>query len=582
MFVIAANILLFTACNEKEAISLTVLPVKLDFTADDPSEKTVFVETNKKGWEVNTTFGWINIVKRDNFFTVTVTKYTETTDFRTGTITVKAAGKEIPVTVFQSAAVESTLSLSKTSLVFEAEIYDSQDVVIIATGANWDYSIPPTCTWLTLEKTGNTLSVTPAGLNFGAEPRLATITITAGNATPAQLQITQEVSYNLYPSFDTAVGVYFGNTGAGTTLFGLDMFNASDDNMGIQILGFSAYASAEKFKLDVGTFRLTEYGEGRSFFGGEYDTEEDSYFGTIAYDFNLGENTLITGGSFNVELSGNTYTIITNFTGKNALTNATVENIRFSYTGTIEFEDASIDMFSTGIAESDYTATGTPQLSFQGGGGDASVWDGLVVPVEDDYGQYLAIINFADEDIPIYADFIFGRFILDTYYPIWEDNDYIGFLEVVFIHDGELWGVDADWVEPSIQYDHESQTIDFSKSFDFSDFGYPEIGLKNLSVGVYAYQKSDGQPAGWLTNIYPDVRLSLTPVSSASKLGSKAVLNKKVISHSELTSLTRSADKNLKMKDKAQLVPVDQKKLDRNLKDGKLIDRKTFQKTTKK
>jgi len=466
MFVVAASAMLFTTCKDDKD-NLSVSPAELTFHADDVSVKTVTVETNVKDWDATPSFNWINIQKRDGMFTVTVDLYKDVTAPRTGTISVKAAGKEEIISVYQSAAEE-------------------------------------------------------------------------------------------HPTFDTAKGYYFGNYGNGTAIFGLDMFNASDDMAGLQILGFSAFAPLNNYKLDVGTYNLTEYGEIKSFLDGWYDNEEDMPFGTFLYDSKLGKLTLITGGTFSVELSNNTYTVTTNFTGKDAFTNATVNNIHYRFVGKIEFEDLSIDMSSTGIVESDYTATGTPQLSFQDEVANETEWNGRVVPVEDDdFGQYIAITNFADqEDLTIYADFIGGDFILDTQYPVWENDNHVGFLVAVLYYEDKLYAIDPDMWDMSIQYDHESQTFDFSKSVNISG-----IGTQNISVGVYTIQKSNGEGVGWLTNIYPDIKLELTPISPTQ---TKALMlsnkKQKVISPSKLPSFTPRVDKKVITIDKSQLVPFDKNK----------------------
>ena len=558
--ILAVSTFVFMSCEIKENDRLVVLPNTLDFFADDPIAQTVIVETGIKNWNVTTSFDWINIDKSDDSFSVTVAKCTETTVPRTGTIIVTAGATQKVTTldVRQFAAAKDMLHISTETLTFTTEKTDTESVVVI-TNVNWDYNC--SVDWLTLEKKGYTLYVTPIELNFGLAPRTTTIAISAGSVTPVILQVTQEVSQ--ITVLDTADGFFYGDIGTGTALFELDLYDSSDENVGIQILGFSKYISADKFKLDEGTYRLTERGEAKSFFDGEYDYEEDMLYGSFLYDFNEGKVILITGGTFTVELSDQTYTIITYLTGRDAETNVTVKNINYRYTGTIEFEDLSDDVSFTDIAESDYTATGTPQLSFSGDGANASEWEGMVVPVEDDeFGQYIAITNFADEEIAIFADYVNGKFILDTEYPVWENNTYQCYLEVLLYYNGSFYMVDPSWWDRSIRLDVETQTIDLSKSVFFSD-----IGLQHFVIGIYAYLKSNGDGAGWLTNIYPDIILQLTPVAEpepekTSKSGNKAGFKNRALSHSKLRSFIRTNQDVITI-DKSQLVPFEGKKVDR-------------------
>ena len=554
IFFVAVCAITFASCESKEPERMTVLPTALDFIADDPVTQTVTVDAKVKNWDATTTFDWINIGKNDGSFTVSAAKYTETTVARSGTITVTAgATQKITLDVHQFAAKLEMLQISAETLVIEKEKTDTESVVII-TNVDWDYNCLDD--WLTLEKKGYTLYITPKELNFGLAPRSTTITISGRNVAPVALQVTQEVSH--ITELNTAEGFFYGDIGTGTALFGLDLYDSSDENVGIQIMGFSTYIAAEKFKLDAGTYRLTEKGEAKSFFDGEYDYEEDMFFGSFAYDFNDGKIILITGGTFTVELSDQTYTIVTYLSGRDPITNAAVKNIFFRYTGTIEFENLSDEISFNDVAESDYTATGTPQLTFSSGDANASTWKGKVEPADDDFGQYIEITNFADEEVTIYADFINGKFILDTEYPVWENPTYLAYLEVLLYHNGNFYNVDPSWWDKSIKYDVENRTIDFSKSVVFSD-----IGLQHFVIGIYAYHKSNGNGAGWLTNIYPDVKLQLTPVAKPEKLSNKAGLKTGRLFLSKLRSSIGIPTQDMITIDKSKLVPVEGMKLDR-------------------
>ena len=188
MLVFTSSAMFFTACPPDNDM-LSVTPQEIEFAADDSSEQFAVVVSNTN-WAPTPSSGWIKIgEKSDGRFAVSVEKYTNTTDPRNGVIIV-TAGKAVPVSVNikQRAAVKNTLTVSPTSFTFAANPTGAQTATITTNASSWIVS-PGSAGWLTLEKAGNTLKVS-ASTNTGSQ-RTASITVTAGNADPVTVTVTQ-------------------------------------------------------------------------------------------------------------------------------------------------------------------------------------------------------------------------------------------------------------------------------------------------------------------------------------------------------------------------------------------------------
>ena len=499
MYLVTASMIMISSCNgNKETDKLTVTPTAISFSATNPVVITVTVDTNVKDWNPVTSDNWIFISKSEEKFTVMVTEYTGTGD-REGTIVVKAGKAEETIKVTQTARLDITLTLNPSSITFAENETGTKPVVVTPISANWEFSC--SANWLILSKTGSTLNVTVNDLYFGNEARTATVTVTAGNAAPVNLEVNQEPSKATVVEFDAADGFYYGNYfDTGTANFELYFFDISEEQeYEIFIDGFSTLPTSESeianFKLDVGTYSFEETGNKRT------------WINIMVFNNTTDKLLFATQGTFTVALSNDIYTISsTNLSGfMDAETGASVAGaISMTFTGPIDFEDMTYKLSDFSLSQ--YTATGSPQLSFNGGVLNETEWNGEVVPNDDEFGQYIAITNFAESGITIFADIIDGKLILDTENPVYYDSEYEFYLELLLYYDGGFY-FNPSWWDGSIQFDKINGIIDFSKSFTFSD-----IGRQDLVVGIFAYS-IDGNDGGWVTNVYPDIKLELTPIT---------------------------------------------------------------------
>ena len=326
---------------------------------------------------------------------------------------------------------------------------------------------------------------------------------------------------------------YFGNNDKSNAAFILDLYNSSNPNIGIYIMGFCTLPNnIANFKLDEGTYSLASSGAVKTFLPGSISN--GTRIGVYQYNFTTNKFTFITGGSFTVSLSGNTYTIESDFTGKDADTDA-VKNIRVKYTGVIGF-----DYSSESIVKSTYVAsTGKPTFS----GSEPNTWNGEVVPHED-FG-FIEITNFFDDDDwTIFADIEDDKLILDDYSVLWEDN----ISGVTGIFEARLaYGVrynNKNYIltveDPKeIIYDKSTETLDFSKKVSATIDGASVDNL-TLYYGILATAKPGGGGSGsyWISDdVYPDIKLKLTPISSSGK---SAILQS---DDSESTDLLRMISK---------------------------------------
>jgi len=326
-------IVFFAAC-EKDILVVTLH--ELEFAADATEEQFLNVTAYRNSWRASTNYDWIIINKESNILSVSVEKHTEINSSRTGNIIVRAGNATpVVVTVTQFAAAPNTLLVDPAYISFAANETFARTVAITTNAESWNATV--SAQWLTIEKQEDVLVITPKAINSGLLQLSAEIIITAGNAKPLTVPVTQE-TFGSYINFDTAIGAYHGNKlNTGTAWFFLELYNNSDPDVGIIIEGFSTLpSSADDFMLDegiyfVGNGAVMTFMPGNLFNGVLYPT--------FFHCYNTNNYKLVNGGTFTVSLSDAVYTITTNFTARDLATGDDVDNIRLRYTGRITFID---------------------------------------------------------------------------------------------------------------------------------------------------------------------------------------------------------------------------------------------------
>ena len=202
------------SCTPPEDPALSVKPSvsEMKFSADG---KTVTaggnemtpgftVETNQGKWEATLSEkdSWLKVSETSSGFTLSADENTTADDRGPITVTVKA-GKANPVTikVTQGAQVASLLvTPSLTALKFSADgekafngDNEISPVFAVQTDhSSWDAVAAPAGSWLKLEKSASGFALSADENTSAAERGPVTVTVTAGNAVPVTIKVTQE------------------------------------------------------------------------------------------------------------------------------------------------------------------------------------------------------------------------------------------------------------------------------------------------------------------------------------------------------------------------------------------------------
>lgn len=258
----------------------------------------------------------------------------------TAMITAKAGDKTATcsVTVYGTAVLN--VSLDKTELTLKVgESYTLLPTIFPADATDkivaWTSSNPSVAS---VDATGKVLAAAVGTTTITAKVGGATAfcLVTVGSEGGGGGDITDK-------TFNSAQLYYYGNMSSNTTYFRLSLFNyPSADNEGLVIEGFCEAAyTFDNFKLDTGTYTFSPtYGVAKTFIEGEIFGDcsvKCNFMGTYYYKPN--NYVLVDGGTCTVSLSGNTYTVTTNFKGYSK--NSFVENVCFRYSGVPE----KIDFF---------------------------------------------------------------------------------------------------------------------------------------------------------------------------------------------------------------------------------------------
>ena len=191
--VIFTGILCFIACSEKEPV-LEVTPRYLIFHADDTDEKSVSVETDASVWSYHLkSINWLDVYTKPGeagklFFKTN--KNTDSNSSRTASVTI-TAGKTSTVEIAVEQLKKETNDLSVTPDRLDFNMFETGEKYIsIKTDAPfWEAfkNVP----WLELRWLDQTLIVTSTETNRSGFARSAEVIITAGNALPLIVPVTQ-------------------------------------------------------------------------------------------------------------------------------------------------------------------------------------------------------------------------------------------------------------------------------------------------------------------------------------------------------------------------------------------------------
>jgi len=311
--------------------------------------------------------------------------------------------------------------------------------------------------------------------------------------TPPTPPTPPEINYN------TAECTYYGDiNGSGAAFFLLNLYQSSNPSVGVFIRGWCTKPNGfAAFKLDEGTYSLASSGAVRTYVSGSTDANT----GTTLYNAATGAYTHVTGGDFTVQVSGSTYTIATHFTGREAATGNTVNNIRINFSGSIRFVNNST------IERSTYVATGKPEWKSPAG---PSTWSGIIEPRQFDSGEkYYRITNWCDLNMTVYCDYYEdGTIQIDNYSQLQSDETYYYNFDLAYIDGNKLYIINVG--DHVVHYNPITRVLDFTETITRNGVNYEAL------VGIARYYKDTEELERTYSDFYSGLKLQLSPVQTTS------------------------------------------------------------------
>ncbi|MDD4727547.1 MAG: BACON domain-containing carbohydrate-binding protein [Dysgonamonadaceae bacterium] len=218
-----------TVTQQGSAPALSVSPKQIENVADTGGNTEITVTTNQSEWSATSDEDWCNIAdKTEKEFTIVVDA-NNTTSERNATVTV-SAGKATPVkiTVTQQGAALA-LSVSPTEVLDVADTGSTTKITVSTNQSSWNATSD--ADWCSVtDKTENSFVVFVAP-NQSLSPRNGVITVSAGEAAPVKIAVTQkgETPVLTVPSTKTIELPPFRNHYAITVTTNLSEYSATSD-----------------------------------------------------------------------------------------------------------------------------------------------------------------------------------------------------------------------------------------------------------------------------------------------------------------------------------------------------------------
>ena len=302
-----------------------------------------------------------------------------------------------------------------------------------------------------------------------------------------------QVTYNT--SRCTNMGDIMGN---GTAFFIMELYNLTNPNTDLYIMGFAnPPEGSDDFRLETGTYPISGFGAEKTLMPGMYDRENGVNVGTYLFYTLTGGVTHILDGEMTISQSDNTTTIQCDFYGEELSTGASVEDMRFGFSGTISYYDPL-------PAKCSYTASGIPRWASPSG---YSTWTGTVEPSIN--LKRFTISNWGRVGITVYCEEVDGKLIIDNHTKVLTYNSYDCYLRVAFIDSEakELIIIQSDYV---IHFTPFTVLLDFSGIIQYNGKNYPAL------IGVVGYNQAD--EIRLFDDFYENLKFQLTPIRTTSEM----------------------------------------------------------------
>ena len=425
-----------------------------------------------------------------------------------------------------------SLSITPTSVQFAAG-ETSTKTATVTTKATWYAS--PSASWLSLEQDGNRLSITPRNLNNDVEERTAIVAVSAGNAEPVQIAVTQAVTQVSLSASPTTVTFGASETAAKTvtvtssaqiwSVYTPDTWITCDQDGNKLLITATANSGSSQRSATVAVragnatpINITVTQSGRTTANNTLSVSPTSItFGatetatkTATVTTNAaGWNSSSTASWLSLSQQGNTLRITP--TGSNTSTsqrsatitvtagNANPVTVQVTQSGT----SGSSSLNFNDIVNSTYSATGTPATGVSNPAPRS--WTGNLYTYPTD--SYYAITNWANlANYPLWVDYANGKLYLD-FSSVVRSTDDIDYYYVVGYLEGNTFTSMTASYKYEVTYNKTTRTLDFSGTVDG----------RTASVALAGVNKKTQQGTVYTNTILSGAKFVLTTTRSSSE-----------------------------------------------------------------
>jgi hypothetical protein len=513
--------------KQEARASLSVDPEALSFDANESGSKPVQITTTASGWEAESDASWIKLAKQGN--TLNVSVEANSGEDRSGRITLKA-GNAAEKTVTVTQTKQHTLSVSPSSLEFTADETGEKPVTINTSAPSWNAT--KEASWITLTPQGNTLKV-KVDANTGAG-RSGQITVTAGNAPPVTISVTQEEKQHTLSVSPSSLEFTYNETGQKTVTVtkSASSYSASTNVSWIML------------NLQSGTIlvSVTAYSGTSSRTGSITVSSGNAPNRTVTVTQTGQSNTLSvspTSLAFTYnESSQKTVTVTTNASFWSASPSAswiTISKLSTSFwvsvsansstssrSGSITISagnapDRTVTVTQTGTPASSgpwprrsyYTGTGTPVLVNTTSSDYNNPWSGTVTPYPlTGTPSYYTFSNWAGYPDGFRCNYSGGKMIIDGSRLILEDSGIKVYFKAI------IFPTSSTWVEVTnyeVIRNESTRTLDFSGTYNGHNVSVGYIFLQGTTlIGAITFSNAKLT----ITSTYSTPEFSGDPVTT--------------------------------------------------------------------
>jgi hypothetical protein len=409
---------------------------------------------------------------------------------------------------------DDILSVSPTKLSFTADDTKEEIVTVTTNTDAWSFQVSDS--WVTARKENDELRISVQNYNETGEQRHAEINIAAGAANTVTVRISQSArnSLSVIPESLSYDADEIGSQTINVTT-GAQSWDATTNDSWISL-------SKQGNTLIVTVSTKNTGSSPRS--ATIRITAENALEKTVTVTQAARHTLSVDPSSLSFEAddtSEKTVTVTTTASGWDATTEAswiTLNKQNNTLWVSVSKNTGSSDRNANVII----TAGNAPPVTvsvMQASGTivpDSDYGNGSGQIINDPSGKFFTITNFGNRSISVQCLYKNGKIIIDGETRVVDDNtnNANGYFRVCTQNENGITVYPGSY-EYAVNYDISTRTLDFSGTIN----GQPAL------VGVVAFSKSTGNPIGLYTDLYANLKLTLTSTSSASQLSGDAIVS---------------------------------------------------------